>query len=95
MPTFGTTAQNKPRTYIVGECFTQSGTRHQHLLFNNVTRVFKQNDEVIEVRASSNDYSRFMQPPFGTILNANVENPKVIQELLRHANLKVDHSGKF
>ena len=26
---------------------------------------------------------------FGTILNANGENPKVIQELLRHANLKV------
>jgi integrase len=25
---------------------------------------------------------------FGTILNANGENPKVIQELLRHANLK-------
>ena len=26
---------------------------------------------------------------FGTILNANGENPKVIQELLRHATLKV------
>ena len=26
---------------------------------------------------------------FGTILNANGENPKVIQELMRHANLKV------
>ena len=26
---------------------------------------------------------------FGTILNANGENPKVIQELLRHANLRV------
>jgi len=26
---------------------------------------------------------------FGTILNANGENPKIIQELLRHANLKV------
>jgi len=26
---------------------------------------------------------------FGTILNANGENPKVIQELLGHANLKV------
>ena len=26
---------------------------------------------------------------FSTILNANGENPKVIQELLRHANLKV------
>ena len=26
---------------------------------------------------------------FGTILNANGENPKVIQELLRHANLKI------
>jgi len=26
---------------------------------------------------------------FGTFLNANGENPKVIQELLRHANLKV------
>ncbi len=26
---------------------------------------------------------------FGTILNANGENPKVIQELLRHSNLKV------
>jgi len=26
---------------------------------------------------------------FGTILNANGENPKVIQELLRHGNLKV------
>lgn len=26
---------------------------------------------------------------FGTILNANGENPKVIQELVRHANLKV------
>jgi integrase len=26
---------------------------------------------------------------FGTIFNANSENPKVIQELLRHANLKV------
>lgn len=25
----------------------------------------------------------------GTILNANGENPKVIQELLRHASLKV------
>jgi integrase len=25
----------------------------------------------------------------GTILNANGENPKVIQELMRHANLKV------
>jgi integrase len=28
-------------------------------------------------------------PSFGTILNANGENPKVIQELMRHANLKV------
>jgi integrase len=26
---------------------------------------------------------------FGTILNANGENPKVIQELLRHSTLKV------
>jgi integrase len=26
---------------------------------------------------------------FGTLLNANGENPKVVQELLRHANLKV------
>jgi integrase len=26
---------------------------------------------------------------FGTIQNANGENPKVIQELMRHANLKV------
>jgi len=26
---------------------------------------------------------------FGTILNANGENPKVIEELMRHANLKV------
>jgi len=26
---------------------------------------------------------------FGTLLNANGENPKVIQELLRHANLRV------
>jgi integrase len=26
---------------------------------------------------------------FGTILNANRENLKVIQELMRHANLKV------
>jgi integrase len=26
---------------------------------------------------------------FGTISNANGENPKVIQELLRHANIKV------
>jgi integrase len=26
---------------------------------------------------------------FGTILDANGENPKVIQELLRHTNLKV------
>ena len=26
---------------------------------------------------------------FGTILNADGENPKVIQELMRHANLKV------
>ena len=26
---------------------------------------------------------------FGTILNANRENPKVIQELLRHANLRI------
>ena len=26
---------------------------------------------------------------FGAILNANGEHPKVIQELLRHANLKV------
>jgi len=26
---------------------------------------------------------------FGTILNPNGENPKVIQELLRHANVKV------
>ena len=29
-----------------------------------------------------------LKSPFGTILNAR-ENPKVIQELLRHANLKV------
>jgi len=26
---------------------------------------------------------------FGTLLNANGENPKVVQELLRHASLKV------
>jgi integrase len=26
---------------------------------------------------------------FGTLLNANGENPKVVQELLRHANLKI------
>ena len=26
---------------------------------------------------------------FGTLLNANGENPKVVQELLRHAGLKV------
>jgi integrase len=26
---------------------------------------------------------------FGTLLNASGENPKVVQELLRHANLKV------
>ena len=26
---------------------------------------------------------------FGTFLNANGENPKVVQELLRHASLKV------
>jgi integrase len=26
---------------------------------------------------------------FGTLLNANGENPKVVQELLRHASMKV------
>lgn len=26
---------------------------------------------------------------FGTLLNANGENPKVVQELLRHASLKI------
>lgn len=45
-------------------------------------------------RASQGTWSLYSgrQAPddtFGTILNANGENPKVIQELLRHANLKV------
>jgi hypothetical protein len=29
---------------------------------------------------------------FGTLLNANGENPKVVEDLLRHANLKVGFS---
>ena len=32
---------------------------------------------------------------FGTLLNANGENPKVIQELLRHANLRVTMDTYF
>ena len=35
------------------------------------------------------DVAKTLKGSVGTILNANGENPKVVQELLRHATLKV------
>jgi integrase len=45
--------------------------------------------KAVEVEPTKRNGWHTFRHTFNTILNANGENPKVIQELLRHANLKV------